>query len=233
MSAVTKAEKVAVDGGWMNRRPPGVSVKDAQAYLGVFEAPKVANRKLLGALVLVSAVAAFEALAMFRMVPLHERIPYAVTVDATTGNVTPSSTDFKEFHPTDANKRYFLNKWVTDLLTVDTGTRDRLPESFAMLRGAAVPEWKSFIFDTYKPLDRIHQNDQLRVYPTTMAIGFIGDDSAVIRVALHDASNTDTRHLLVTVKFAILPPQSDAQVYHNSIGLWITHFQVTDETNPS
>ncbi|MEY2152282.1 VirB8/TrbF family protein [Rhodanobacter sp. 115] len=226
----TKQNARAVAQGKMNSPPPGVSVAGMQKYLSAFEAPRIGNRRLLAALVAISMVAALQAFGIFRMLPLHERIPYFVTVDPNTAAVSVSNKVAEKYTPSQASERYFLNKWVTDLLTIDPRVRERLPNTYAMLRGAALSEWNAFIFNNYKPLEQLRKNESLRIYPTVDAIGFIDDESAAIRVTLHSADGTTVRHLLVTVKFAILPPQTDADVYRNPIGLWITHFEVTDES---
>lgn len=212
-----------------NSPPPGASLKAMQRYVSAFKAPRAENRKLLAVIVVLAVAVMLQSFGIWHMLPLRQRIPYFVTVDSSTGAVAASNQAAQQFEPSQANEKYFLAQWITNLLTIDGGTRDRLPDSYAMLRGAALTEWQSFTFNNYQALDRLRKNPDLRVYPTIVAIGFIGEDSAAIRVALHDAQGNNVKYLLITVKFAILPPQTDAEVYRNPIGLWITHFEVTDE----
>lgn len=229
--STAKQNARAIAQGKINSPPPGINLAGVEKYLGAFEAPRIGNRRLLTALVSVSLVALMLTFSIFRMLPLHERVPYFISVDPNTAAVSVSNRVALQYTPSQASERYFLNQWVTNLLTIDPQTRQRLPDSYAILRGAALSEWNAFIFNNYKPLDQLRKNPGLRIYPTTDAIGFIDEESAAIRVSLHSADGTTVRHLLVTVKFAILPPQSDADVYRNPIGMWLTHFEVTDESS--
>ncbi len=212
-----------------NTKPPGVNTAAVQKYLTAFEAPRALNRRLMSVVIVLAVALGAMSIALMRMLPLHERIPYFVTVNQQSGAVSATNEVAQRYTPSDASKRYFLNQWVSDLLTVDAHTRDQgLPNSYAFLRGAALGQWKQFEFGQYKPLDQLKQSPDVTVYPTVLAIGFINSDSAAIRVALTSSTNT-VKHLLVTVNFAILPPTTDAEVYRNPVGLWITHFEVTNE----
>jgi len=213
----------------INSKPPGLNTAAAQKYLGAFEAPRALNRRLMSVIIVLAVALGAMSIALMRMLPLHERIPYFVTVNPQSGAVSATNEVATRFTPSDASKRYFLNQWVTNLLTVDGHTRTQgLPNSYAFLRGAALGQWKQFEFGQYKPLEQLKQSPDVTVYPTILAIGFINDDSAAIRVALTSSTN-NVKHLLVTVNFAILPPTTDAEVYRNPVGLWITHFEVTNE----
>ncbi|HEU0197444.1 MAG TPA: VirB8/TrbF family protein [Nevskiaceae bacterium] len=194
------------------------------------EAPKAANRRLLAALVFLAVAVFAEGIAIVSMLPLKQRIPYFVTSNPASGAVSASLDVAQRFTPTQANEKYFLAKWTIDLLTINSRTaKFGLPASYTMLRGGATGEWSAFVLNQWKPIDRLKKDPATRVYPTVDAIGMLSDTSAVIRVTTRNASGVIEKHLLVTVKFAIIPPTSTAQVYTNPIGLWITHFQVTNE----
>lgn len=214
-----------------NTPPPNLNIGAVSKYLGAFDAPRAANRRLLTALVAACIGILVLAIGIMSMLPLKQRVPYFVTVNDTTGAVTASNQIATRFTPTQTSERYFLSQWVTNLLTIGPNSQSQgLPDSYSMLRGTALSEWSHFIFDNWKPLARLKQDPTLHVYPQVDAIGFLGNGSAVIRVSIHDSTGQFGKHLMVTVKFSILPPSTDAQIYHNPIGLWITHFEVANET---
>lgn len=210
--------------------PPGVNIAGVKKYLTAFEAPRAENRRLLAALLAVSIVAVALAFAIARMIPLKERIPYFVTIDPTTGAVQASDRAAVEFTPSDASKRYFLAQWAQNLLVIDDRTKDEhLPASYAMLRGTALGEWQSFEFNQWNSIKRLTQNPQLRVYANVDNVALLGNDSAIIRVTTHSTDDESVKHLIITVRFAIIHPQTDAEIYRNPIGLWILHFEVNNE----
>ena len=76
------------------------------------------------------------------MLPLKERIPYFVEADARSGEVRSSTSVAQIFKPDEKNLRFFLGRWTTNLLTIDTRSKEYLlPESYMYLRGAALAEW--------------------------------------------------------------------------------------------
>src|SRR5690606_25258675 len=120
------------------RQPePRISLRGIQKYLNVVEAPRVENRKLVGALMVLSVAMLLMGVGMYRMLPLKERVPYVVVdeIDSAgnpTGRVEVREGGMSHFRPQEAHLRYHLNQWVQDFLTIDEYSESvRLPRSNA------------------------------------------------------------------------------------------------------
>lgn len=213
-----------------NPPPRRTDIGAVKAYLSAFEAPRASNRRLMLVVVLLAIAVLGLTWTIKGMLPLRERVPYYVTVNQATGAVAVTNDTAQRYTPSQATERYFLAKWAVDLLQIDDNTKTKgLPDSYAMLRGPALGEWQHFVFDTWKPLDQLKQDPTTRLYATVDSSALVGDDSAVLRVSTHNAQGVYGKPVIVTVKFAILPPRNDAEVLRNPAGIWITHFEVTNE----
>lgn len=218
------------------RQPePRLNLRGTQLYLNAFEAPKVQNRKLLAVVTLLAAVAALQSCGLARMIPLKERVPYVIKVEADatgapTGKVTVTDAGVQQFQPTEAHLRYFLGRWSEDLLSVDNTSREiRLPQSYALLKGQALDDWKRYINEVAKPLDVLALDANYHQRAELISITFLSKETAMIRVKLTNNKGAPERRVQVNVTYALIPPTSDDDVYRNPIGLWITSFGVTNE----
>lgn len=213
---------------------PRISLRGVQKYLNVVEAPQIEKRRLLALLLLLVAAILMMSLGILRMLPLKERVPYVVKVEEDrmgnpTGRVEVAEGGIAKFQPSEASIRYFLGKWAVDLLTVDEQTRDvRLPASYGLLKGQAIADWNRYVGETGKPLEMLAKNVNYRVRAELISIAFLNKSTAMIRVKLTQ-QNGQERRVQLTVNYALLPPESDADVYRNPIGLWITTFGMNDE----
>lgn len=212
------------------RQPaPNMNLGAVQRLLNEVEAPKVQNRRLLGALITVSAVCLAQGIAIMAMLPLKERIPYAVEVETATGNVAVSDRLAQKFEVQETNIRYFLGRWSENLLSVDENSRGvRLPASYAMLKGDALADWQRYVTGQGGPLQILAENPEYRQRAELISITFLSDKSAMIRVKLTNA-NGEERRVQVNVTYVLVPPTSDEEVQRNPIGLWITTFGVQNE----
>jgi len=214
---------------------PRLSLRGMQKYLNVVEAPKLENRRL-SLLVVALAVAVFMLSAgLFLMLPLKERIPYVVQVEADatgqrTGRVTVSDGRVEQFTPDEANIRYFLGKWAIDLLTIDNISRSvRLPASYGLLKGDALRDWRRFITETEKPMARLAEKPSLRQRAELISLTFLNRNTVMIRVKLTTNDHQKERRVQITLNYAMVSPKTEEEVYRNPIGIWITTFGVNDE----
>lgn len=218
------------------RQPkPRISLRGLQKYLDVVEAPKVENRKLVGALIIMAVAMLLMGAGMYRMLPLKERVPYVVVdeVDSSgqpTGRVEVREGGMSHFQPQQAHLRYHLNQWVQDFLSIDEYTESvRLPRSNAMLRGQALNDWRVYLASTHQPIERLRQNPEYRERAEVISMNFLNESTVLIRVKLTTRNGTE-RRLSINLQTAIIPPTTDDEVYRNPIGLWITTFGVSNES---
>lgn len=212
---------------------PRISLRGVQKYLNVVETPQIEKRRMLALLLLLVGAVLMLSFGMMRMLPLKERVPYVLKVEEDqmgnpTGRVTVSEGGIERFQPSEASIRYFLGKWAVDLLTVDDQTRKvRLPASYAMLKGDAIDDWNRYVSETGKPLELLTKDPNYRLRAELISISFLNESTAMIRVKL--TQRNEERRVQLTVNYALLPPESEADVYRNPIGLWITTFGVNNE----
>lgn len=218
-----------------DRQPdPRLSPRGVWKYLNVVEAPKMENRKLMTLLVILTVAVVCQGIGVMLMLPLKERVPYVIAVEEgangrPTGKVSVADSAARKFTPGEANIRYFLARWAEDLLSIDeTSEGVRLPASYALLKGQALDDWQRYITQDGKPLAVLAEDPTYRQRAELISITFLSENTAMIRVKL---TNNDgkVRRVQVNLTYALIPPTSDADIYRNPIGLWITTFGVTNE----
>lgn len=215
--------------------PPAIDLRALRKYLNIIESPKQENRKLVIAIGVLGVAVLFQAIVFLQMLPLKERVPYTINVEVgrngqPTGNVTVSDQVASKWAPDENNIRYFLGRWAENLLTIDEKTKsDRLPSSYALLRGQALDDWQDYVTNVGKPLARLSEKPDLRVRASIVSIAFLSDKSALIRMRLTENKRGEVRLVQITLNFAVLPVTSDDDVYRNPIGLWVTSFGVQNE----
>jgi len=219
-----------------SRPPPRISLREVNKYLNLVEAPKVENRRLLALLIATVVALVLLSIGMLRMLPLKERVPYVVQVEMDTagrktGNVTVKEGGIERFTVSEANIRYFLGKWAINLLSLDERSKEiRLPESYSLLRGDALKDWTRYITETSRPLEKMVEDPMLRQRAEIISMVFLSEKTVMIRVQLTNNRNPrNNKRVQITLNFALLPPETEQDVYRNPIGLWITTFGVNDE----
>jgi len=214
--------------------PPRINLRAAFKVVNAIEMPKARNRRLgILATLLAGAVAA-QALAFIKVMPLKERVPYTITAEIgsdgkATGAVSVTDANVARWSPGENNIRYFLARWAENLLTIDEKTRDeRLPASYALLRGQAMADWSDWVQNQGKPLERLSQKPDLREQAQVISIAFLTENSILIRMRIVD-NKGNARRVQINLNYALLPVTSEVDVYRNPIGLWITSFGVNNE----
>lgn len=212
------------------RQPaPRLNLRGVQKYLNAVEAPRMENRRLIGLCLTLGVAVVAQGIGFMLTLPLKERVPYAIEVETTTGNVVASDRIARKFEPGENNIRYFLGRWVENLLAVDELTRSaKLPASYSLLKGQALADWQRYVTTQGRPLDLLAENPNYRLRAELISITFLTDEKALIRVKLTN-DRGEERRVVVDANFAIVPPQSDEDVQRNPIGLWITSFGVQNE----
>lgn len=167
------------------------------------------------------------------MLPLKERVPYFVEADARSGEVRSSTSVAQIFKPDEKNLRFFLGRWTTNLLTIDTRSKEYLlPESYMYLRGAALAEWSEWVTKRDQPLKKLVENANYRREARVSSISLVADGVALVRVTLvgrTGASAAQEVRKLVTIHYSFVPAESEDDVLKNPLGLYITHFTISDE----
>ncbi len=196
------------------------------------KAARARSRLLVGGLL---ALALLEGFALWQLIPLKERVPYFVEVERATGRVVASEQVARSFSPDEANRRYFLKEWAQSLLTIDPvrSKSDLLPRARAMVRSKAVEQFDAWI-ERDQTLKRLVERPDLSRAAEVVSISFVpgAENVAMIRLVLTTRSKYDSAvqdGKVLTVHYALVPPQTDEEILRNPIGLVITDFAIDNE----
>lgn len=190
------------------------------------------NRALVAGLVAVALVQGF---ALSQLIPLKEKIPYWVEVEEASGRVVASDRGAKTFTPDDNNKRYFIKEWVQSMFSMDQ-SRSRsllLPKAKSMTRGKAIDQYSLWL-EKDRTIERMLDKPELSRAVEIRSISFVpgAENVAIIRAAFRTAGvpgESGTEGRVITIHYALVPPQTDEEILRNPIGLFVTEFNVDNE----
>ena len=169
-------------------------------------------------------------LAIAYMAPLKTVVPYVVNV-ADTGQVTATNAGVSQYQPGEKEIRFFLAQWVTKMYTLDRMMTVRyLKDAYALTRDKAVAEFTDWL-ESNKPIASLEVDQGITQGVTIKSISFVGEGVALVRFryttrAQQKAITTDK---LLTIHYSLIPPTTDQQIYENPLGLYITHFAVSED----
>lgn len=183
----------------------------------------------------LAGIALIEAATIMQMMPLKERVPYFVEVEQTTGRVAPSDRAAKTFVADENNKRYFIKDWVQAMFSIDQARTKAilLPRAKSMTRGKATNQYSEWL-DRDQTLRRMIEEPELSRSVELRSISFVpgAENVAIIRALFHTEGKYGGRKTdgkVITVTFALIPPETDEEILQNPIGLFVTEFNVDSE----
>lgn len=203
-------------------------------YLNAFVGPIVReNRAWFVAFLLLIALIAQSA-AMFRMMPLKERVPYVVEVELSTGRVQLADNVLKKYNVTQANVDYFLGQWTRWIESInERSVNIELPTAASWTRGNAVKQLEDHL-QRSEVTKRLIKEPSRTQEVEVKTISYINDGkTALIRydVVLRNAGAEILRtpRLLTAGVTLITPDYGSSAEKINPIGLTITSFSIANE----
>lgn len=211
-------------------RTPKVSATALNGYLDTIESSRTQSRRYFSIILLLAAAVLVLAVGLAATAPLKEKVPYFVEVESATGRVDVSTRTAQEFVPTEASVRYFIGRWVVDTFTIDEATRSqRLPSSWSFMRGPARDQWNRIILEGERPTERLAERPDFRRSVEFVAPPqIVANGAVIVRIDLVEGRTVVGRKQ-ISLRYALLPPETDEDILRNPIGLWITDFGVVDE----
>ncbi len=192
------------------------------------------NRFFILSAFLAAAVVAM-AVALAAITPLKTVQPYIVKV-ADTGQVFVDPAGTQAYEPGEAEKKYFLGKWVEYGWTIDSRfLTDYLEKAYNMTRDKAVAEFRELI-EASRPAARLAENPSLTATPSISSINFIREDTALIRFHVTERTRMEkdtpiVTYYAMTTRFIIDPPKTEKEILENPIGLFIVNFSLSREVH--
>jgi len=150
-----------------------------------------------------------------------------------TGKVEGTPLETIKFEPSENSKRYFLKEWVTKVFTLDRYfTEKYLIDAYNLVRDQGTDEFRQYI-DANKPIVALRSDPTLVQSVIIRSVSFIQDSAALIRIRVETRNGQGLKvaDKLVTVHFSVIPPKTEQEIYANPIGLYITHFAVSEDIN--
>jgi len=169
---------------------------------------------------------------LMRMMPLTRVEPFYVQVDQVTGEAVATRGAAKSYKPGEAEKRYFIVLWVRYLLELDPHATERnLAYVYETSRGKAIDEFTDFV-NKKKPIVRVRTEPGLTRTVEIKSFSPLNEQSALIRLVTEERGinrQTIRNSYVVTIHYAIEPPDTEAKILKNPIGLFVTHFAINED----
>ncbi|HCA27220.1 MAG TPA: hypothetical protein DEP05_06200 [Betaproteobacteria bacterium] len=193
------------------------------------------NRWFIVAMVLAASVTMLS-IAIWRMLPLKSVMPYIVKV-SDSGYVAADPAAAKKYVPGEREKRYFLAKWVRQVYLLDPSlTVKNLKDAWSITSGDAVAEFRGQIKKD-NPIGKITNTPQNIRAVDINSVSFVGGNTSLVRFTTSERGSygkeRDVKHLIATIHFHCIPPQTASEILTNPIGLQITNFDITEDINNS
>jgi len=189
------------------------------------------NRWFIFSMVLTCAlVASLTALNM--LMPLKTAVPYIVKVDQATGEIGAKPIAASGYKPGDSEKKYFLTRWIKNVIDLEpTITERNLRDAFGFIRGKAIDEYKDYMTLT-KPLARLREERTLTRKTDIVSFNFMTDNTANVRFQTEErqaGAIPVIKRYAAFITYEIVPPMTDKDIVENPLGLFITHFTISEE----
>jgi type IV secretion system protein VirB8 len=203
-------------------------------FMKAFVGPIVRENRAWFVAFLLMVVVVMQALALFQLFPLKERVPYVVEVERSTGRVAIAENVLQKFNVTQANVDYFLGQWIrwADGLN-ERSLSMELPTAATWTRGDAVRQLEDYINRT-EVTKRLIKEPQRSQEVQVKTISYVNEGkTALVRYdVVMRSSGTEVSRVprLLTASVALIDqvPGSEAEKV-NPIGLTITNFTITNE----
>jgi len=208
------------------RNTPPVAIANVRLFAELFGDPQVHAARWFVVSVVLAVVVAAQGLAIVRMLPLKQVVPYAVehSADGAVVKVVEAAA----YKPGPAVLKSELARWVERLMVLDPYlTRENLRLSIRPLRGKAVSQHKEFV-DTEAPFKRLLATPSLVRTARTSGVDVSQDGIAFVFLTTLERSGAGeplTRKWRFTVHYVLSTPDTEDEVLANPAGLNITHFE--------
>lgn len=166
-----------------------------------------------------------------QLLPLKSVEPFIIEVDRFSGETNPSAMRAKSYVPQEREIRFFVARWVRQLLEINPGTADSLKTAYLHVRGTAVDEFKEFLQKT-NVFAEIKGDPSLVRTVDISSINFIQQRVVLIRLVTNTRSTRsapEQKRFIININFELNPPKEEASLLENPIGFYVTHFDFREE----
>jgi len=196
-------------------------------------APVMRGNRLMVLLALQSVAITALALAFYQLLPLKTVEPYLMRVTE-TGRTESSNEFLEKYSVNDAQKAYFLSRWVESFMDLE-GDRleERLRNAARFTRGKASKKLAEWVKEN-NLLARSIENPSLEIHTQIVAVNAIGSDQALIRFytvtrGLPGSTVPQRDNWSITAKYIQVKPSTAEEADFNPVGMYVVDYSLTKE----
>lgn len=210
-----------------------INPKAHEAVIDRSVAPIMRGNKLMIMMGLQTIAIVALGLTIYQMLPLKTVEPYVMKVTE-TGRTEKASDVLEQFNVNDAQKAYFLSRWVESFMSLE---KDRIEESLKsasrFTRGVATQKLSDWVQEN-NPLAASIANPRLDIHTQIVAVNAIGEDQALIRFFTvtrgePNASAPVKKYWSLTAKFIQVKPATAEEADFNPVGMYVIDYSLTKE----
>lgn len=196
-------------------------------------APIMRSNKLMILMALQTIAIVVLGLAFYQMLPLKTVEPYLMRVSE-TGRTEAANELLEKYNVNDAQKAYFLSRWVESFMNVK---KDRVEEGLKsaarFTRGAASKKLAEWVKEN-NPLAVSINNPNLETHTQIVAVNALGDDQVLIRffTVTRGEPNTTTpvrNNWSITAQYIQVKPTTAEEADFNPVGMYVVDYSLTKE----
>lgn len=226
------SKKPRVNQGIPDFAPSDVAHDTMRKYFETGAQPTIErNRWFLISIILAGALVA-QAIAINMLFPLKQVEPYAIKKEA-GGRLVVDETPIGKWTPDKDSIAYFLNQWANNVFDINRSTLDKtVRDASEIVIGSAVSQLRDLRLKD-NPILLLRDNPIYNRSYEYKSINFIKDDVALIRFKTIERKNDSVKevHYAMTITFTLIKPKTREQLIHNPAGLYVTNFNLTEESS--
>lgn len=185
---------------------------------------------------LISIACVLMALGSFAMYVLNSRSNIAVPwlVEVNDKGVVNKPVRIEVVRPSDAVVKAELGRWITKVFTIDRQLTQKLfGEANVMTKGLGTEQFTEFRVKQ-GITERMTKDPSLQRRAAVQSVDVSSQPGvAFIFLTTQEAAgtnaNTASSSFRVTLKYEFIPPQTEAEILANPLGLFVTSMNVTEE----
>jgi type IV secretory pathway TrbF-like protein len=212
--------------------PPGLFRDPIGEFAEIYGSALVGQQRMF----LIACLCVVLAFASFLMYVLNSRsniaVPWIVEVNERQGIVS-KPVKVEPVRPADAVLKAELAKWIEKVFTIDQlRTRELFGEANVMTSGLGTEQFREFRI-RHAIAERMNRDKSLQRRAEVRSVDVSTPGVAFIFLGTQEAQGTNasaaTGSWRVTLKYDLIPPQSEKEILANPLGLFITSMNVTEE----
>lgn len=160
-------------------------------------------------------------------------IPWLVEVNAEVG-VVNKPVRIEAIKPSQAVIKAELSRWITKIFTIDNiQTPQLFREANTMTKGLGTQQFTEFRVKQ-NVIERVTKDSTLQRKVTVSSVDVSQAGIAFIFLSTQEAhgtdANTGSARFRITLKYELVPPDTERALLANPLGIYITSLNVIEET---